>query len=59
MFVIFGTGPKEKIEAEGKFGKLKIILENNPSSNPKTSRLTAMSVILTLSKRKNSFLCSF
>ena len=62
--VIVIADPKVKkniaeIEANGRFGKLKVILQNNPSSNPKTSRLTAMSVILTLSKRKNSFLCSF
>ena len=48
-----------EIEAEGKFGKLKIILENNPSSNPKTSRLTAMSVILSLDKRRSFFLSPF
>ena len=43
----------------GKFGKLRVILENNPSSNPKTSRLTAMSIILSLNKRKSSFLSAF
>lgn len=48
-----------EIYAYGKFGKLKISLENNPSINPKTSRLTAMSVILSLKKRNNSFLCAF
>jgi len=48
-----------EVEAFGKFGKLKVILENNPSSNPRTSRLTAMSIILSLNKRKNSFLSAF
>ena len=48
-----------EIKATGKFGKLKIFLQNNPSKNPKTSRLTAMSVLLTLDKRKNYFLTAF
>ena len=48
-----------EIEALGKFGKLKVILENNPSKNPKTSRLTAMSIILSLNKRNVSFLSAF
>ena len=62
--VIVIADPKIKkniaeIEAIGRFGKLKVILENNPSSNPKTSRLAAMSVILSLNKRKSSFLSAF
>ena len=62
--VIVIADPKVKkniaeIEATGKFGKLRVILENNPSNNPKTSRLTAMSVILSLNKRKSSFLSAF
>jgi len=62
--VIVIADPKVKkniaeIEALGKFGKLRVILENNPSSNPKTSRLTAMSIILSLNKRKSSFLSAF
>ena len=48
-----------EVEALGKFGKLKVILQNNPSSNPRTSRLTAMSIILCLNKRKSSFLSGF
>lgn len=48
-----------EVEALGKFGKLKVILQNNPSSNPRTSRLTAMSIILSLNKRKCSFLSGF
>ncbi len=48
-----------EVEASGKFGKLKIILQNNPSSNPKTSRLTAMSIILSLSKKNSNFLTAF
>jgi aspartate dehydrogenase len=36
------------IEVEGEFGLLQIHLENNPSENPKTGRLTAMSIIRTL-----------
>ena len=48
-----------EIEASGNFGNLKVKLENNPSENPKTSRLTAMSVILTLNKRKVYFLSAF
>ena len=62
--VIIIADPKIKkniaeIFAIGKFGKLKIILENNPSINPKTSRLAAMSIILSLKKRNNSFLSAF
>ena len=62
--VIVIADPKVKkniaeIEAIGKFGKLKVVLENNPSSNPKTSRLAAMSVIISLNKRKSSFLSAF
>ena len=62
--VIIIVDPKIKkniaeINAFGKFGKLKIILENNPSSNPKTSRLTSMSVLESLNKRKKYFLCPF
>ncbi|PPR34914.1 MAG: L-aspartate dehydrogenase [Alphaproteobacteria bacterium MarineAlpha6_Bin4] len=48
-----------EIEAYGKFGKLSICLENNPSDNPKTSRLTAMSILLSLKKRKSNFLCAY
>jgi aspartate dehydrogenase len=33
------------IEAEGDFGKLEVRIENIPSENPKTGRLTAMSII--------------
>tara|TARA_Y100000590_G_scaffold47045_1_gene49824 strand:+ start:60 stop:848 length:789 start_codon:yes stop_codon:yes gene_type:complete len=62
--VVIIADPKVKkniaeVEASGKFGKLKVILENNPSINPKTSRLTAMSVILSLDKRKKYFLSAF
>jgi aspartate dehydrogenase len=33
------------IEVEGEFGLLRIHLENIPSENPKTGRLTALSMI--------------
>ena len=33
------------IEVEGEFGLLRIHIENKPSENPKTGRLTAMSII--------------
>ena len=36
------------IEAEGEFGHLEIRLENIPSENPKTGRLTALSIIRAL-----------
>jgi len=36
------------IEVEGEFGLLRIHLENIPGENPKTGRLTAMSIIRTL-----------
>ena len=51
---------KNGLEGISKLPKsLKVILENNPSNNPKTSRLTAMSIILSLNKRKSSFLSAF
>jgi aspartate dehydrogenase len=33
------------VEVEGEFGRLAIRVENNPSENPKTGRLTALSII--------------
>jgi len=39
------TRNQHHIEAEGDFGKLDIRIENIPSENPKTGRLTAMSII--------------
>ena len=48
-----------EIVASGSFGKLNLTLENNQSSNPKTSRLTAMSILKCLRKRKEHFLCPF
>ena len=33
------------IEVEGEFGLLRIHIENNPSENPKTGKLTAFSII--------------
>jgi aspartate dehydrogenase len=33
------------VEVEGEFGKLEIRIENIPSENPKTGRLTAMSIV--------------
>ena len=36
------------VEVEGEFGLLRVHLENIPSENPKTGKLTAMSVIRTL-----------
>lgn len=36
------------VEVEGEFGQLRIHLENNPSDNPKTGKLTSMSIIRTL-----------
>ncbi len=62
--VVVIADPKVKkniaeVEASGKFGKLRIILQNNPSNNPKTSRLTAMSIIFSLSKKNSNFLSAF
>jgi len=62
--VIVIADPKVKkniaqIKASGKFGELKIFLKNNLSNNPKTSRLTALSVLESLKKRRNFFLCPF
>lgn len=33
------------VEVEGEFGYLKVSIENNPSENPRTGRLTALSII--------------
>ena len=37
-----------EIEARGEFGELRIVLQNIPTENPKTGRLTAMSMIKAL-----------
>jgi aspartate dehydrogenase len=37
-----------EIEVRGEFGELKIVLQNIPTENPKTGRLTAMSMIKAL-----------
>jgi len=37
-----------EVEARGAFGELRILLQNVPSENPKTGRLTAMSMIKAL-----------
>ncbi len=37
-----------EIEARGHFGELRVILQNIPSENPKTGRLTAMSMVKAL-----------
>ena len=36
------------IEVEGEFGRLHIHIENIPTENPRTGRLTVMSIIRTL-----------
>jgi aspartate dehydrogenase len=33
------------VEVEGEFGRLEIRIENIPSENPKTGRLTALSIV--------------
>ena len=37
-----------EIEARGEFGELRIVLQNIPTENPKTGRLTAMSIVKAL-----------
>ncbi|HZO27964.1 MAG TPA: aspartate dehydrogenase [Chloroflexota bacterium] len=37
-----------EIEARGEFGELRIVLQNIPTENPKTGRLTAMSMVKAL-----------
>jgi aspartate dehydrogenase len=37
-----------EIEARGEFGELRVVLQNIPTENPKTGRLTAMSMIKAL-----------
>jgi len=43
--------------AEGVFGTLFVKLENEPTDNKRTSRLTAMSVIASLKRRTGKFIC--
>ncbi len=38
----------QDVEVAGAFGLLRIHVENEPSENPKTGQLTAMSIIRTL-----------
>jgi aspartate dehydrogenase len=46
-------GNVHELEAQGAFGKFKIVLENVPSpDNPKTSALTAMSIIRLIENRR-------
>jgi aspartate dehydrogenase len=48
-------GNVHELEAQGAFGRFKIVLENVPSpDNPKTSALTAMSIIRIIENRRAS-----
>lgn len=46
-----------ELSARGAFGELDITLANVPSDNPKTSRLTAMSVLACLARRSAKLVC--
>jgi aspartate dehydrogenase len=39
-----------EIDVTGEFGRLTVHIENEPSANPRTGRLTALSVIATIRK---------
>lgn len=43
-----------EVEVEGEFGRLKINIENIPTENPRTGRLTIMSIIKTLEGLEDS-----
>jgi len=43
-----GTQNVHEIQATGDFGRFRIVLENVPSDNPRTSRLAALSALATL-----------
>ena len=43
-----------EVEVEGEFGSLKINIENIPTENPRTGRLTIMSIIKTLEGLEDS-----
>ena len=38
-------GKRHDVEVEGEFGRLLVHVENVPSENPRTGRLTALSII--------------
>jgi aspartate dehydrogenase len=42
------TRNTHEIEARGEFGELRVVLQNIPTENPKTGRLTAMSMVKAL-----------
>lgn len=46
----------QEVEVKGAFGELRFSIQNVPSSNPKTSRLVALSVVRTLRDLSASFL---
>jgi aspartate dehydrogenase len=49
------TKNRHRIAAEGAFGKMEIVLENNPlATNPKSSELTALSLVRLIEQHKSS-----
>ena len=44
-FVVDGEEMLQYLRREGEFGRLHVHIENVPSENPKTGKLTAMSII--------------
>ena len=46
-----------ELNVEGKFGCMRVVLENEPSSNMRTSRLTSMAIIATLVRRTAKLIC--
>ena len=43
------------VEVDGEFGKLNIHIENIPSENPKTGRLTSLSIIRSIEDSMDMF----
>lgn len=46
-----------ELHVEGEFGSLRVVLENEPTQNMRTSRLTGMAIIATLARRTAKIVC--
>ena len=46
-----------ELNVEGEFGCMRVVLENEPSRNMRTSRLTSMAIIATLVRRTAKLIC--
>ena len=46
-----------ELDMEGGFGSMRLVLENEPSANARTSRLTGMAIVATLERRAAKLIC--